>query len=88
MMVMNEGTTACSNKDGIKGSMHRERFTFHSIPEAYAKAAVREIGHGPRCTPYWAHSIQWFFAGLAPDSLQLLNAWRFSIAMRRWTGIQ
>ncbi|KAL4392481.1 hypothetical protein HN51_013955 [Arachis hypogaea] len=67
---------ACIEKDSL----------FIPTPEAYAKAAMRKIGHGPRCTPYWAHSVQWFFAGLAPDPL--LDSWRFSIAMRRWKGIQ
>ncbi|MED6119337.1 Very-long-chain 3-oxoacyl-CoA reductase-like protein [Stylosanthes scabra] len=64
---------ACIEKDSL----------FVPTPEAYAKAAIREIGHGPRCTPYWAHSIQWFFASLTPDPL--LDAWRFSIAMRRFS---
>ena len=54
---------------------------FVPTPEAYARAAIREIGHEPRCTPYWAHSAQWCFARLAPGPL--LDAWRLSIGMRR-----
>ncbi|KVF07532.1 hypothetical protein Ccrd_026861 [Cynara cardunculus var. scolymus] len=53
------------------------------IPTAdqYVKAAIRQIGYESRCTPYWAHSVQWFFALLAPDSL--LDAWRLSIGIKR-----
>ncbi|KAI3720379.1 hypothetical protein L6452_21295 [Arctium lappa] len=53
------------------------------IPTAdqYVKAAIRQIGYESRCTPYWAHSIQWFFASLAPDSL--LDEWRLSIGIQR-----
>lgn len=49
--------------------------------EEYVKAAIREIGYEARCMPYWAHSIQWFFASLVPDSL--LDAWRLSIGIQR-----
>ncbi|KAI3497640.1 hypothetical protein L1887_33092 [Cichorium endivia] len=53
------------------------------IPTAdeYVKAAIRQIGYGSRCMPFWAHSLQWFFASLVPDSL--LDAWRLSIGIRR-----
>ncbi|XP_020183066.1 very-long-chain 3-oxoacyl-CoA reductase 1 [Aegilops tauschii subsp. strangulata] len=39
-------------------------------PDAYARAAVRWIGHGPLCVPNFRHQIMWFFAGIAPDFLQ------------------
>ncbi|MFS7907968.1 putative very-long-chain 3-oxoacyl-CoA reductase [Helianthus anomalus] len=31
------------------------------VPPAteYAKAGLRWLGHEPRCTPYWPHSIIW-----------------------------
>ncbi|RDX58538.1 Very-long-chain 3-oxoacyl-CoA reductase-like protein, partial [Mucuna pruriens] len=61
-------------------SIERESL-FVPTPEAYARAAIREIGYKPRCTPYWAHSIQWYFAHLIPDPL--LDSWRLSIGMRR-----
>ncbi|KAL7607427.1 hypothetical protein Lser_V15G14631 [Lactuca serriola] len=53
------------------------------IPTAdeYVKAAIRQIGYKSRCTPYWAHSVQWFFASLALDSI--LDTWRLSIGIRR-----
>nr|KYP67592.1 Inactive hydroxysteroid dehydrogenase-like protein 1 [Cajanus cajan] len=54
---------------------------FVPTAEAYARAAIREIGLKPRCTPYWAHSIQWCLANFIPDPL--LDAWRLSIGMRR-----
>ncbi|KHN29003.1 Inactive hydroxysteroid dehydrogenase-like protein 1 [Glycine soja] len=62
---------ACIERDSL----------FIPTAEAYARAAIGEIGYRPKCTPYWAHSIQWCFANLIPDPL--LDAWRFSIAMRR-----
>lgn len=54
---------------------------FIPTAEQYVKAAIRQIGYESRCTPYWAHSVQWFFASLAPDSL--LDAWRLSIGIQR-----
>lgn len=54
---------------------------FIPTPDDYAKAAIGEIGYEPKCTPYWAHSLQWAFACLVPDPL--LDAWRLSIGMRR-----
>ncbi|KAJ9176264.1 hypothetical protein P3X46_011599 [Hevea brasiliensis] len=49
--------------------------------EGYAKAAIHKIGFEGRCTPYWPHSIQWFFCHLLPHSL--LDSWRLSIGIRR-----
>ncbi|KAI5384602.1 very-long-chain 3-oxoacyl-CoA reductase-like protein At1g24470 [Lathyrus oleraceus] len=54
---------------------------FIPTPEGYARAAIRKIGYEPRCTPYWAHTIQWAFARLIPD--KLLDYWRMSIGLRR-----
>ncbi|XP_068325673.1 very-long-chain 3-oxoacyl-CoA reductase-like protein At1g24470 [Pyrus communis] len=54
---------------------------FIPTPDAYAKAAIQRIGYEPRCSPFWAHSVQWFFSRLAPDSL--LDAWRLSIGLKR-----
>ncbi|KAJ0257871.1 Very-long-chain 3-oxoacyl-CoA reductase-like protein [Hirschfeldia incana] len=54
---------------------------FVPSPEVYAKAAVEQIGIGSRCSPFWAHSLQWFFAGLLPKNL--LDTWRLSIGLRR-----
>ncbi|XP_071707268.1 very-long-chain 3-oxoacyl-CoA reductase-like protein At1g24470 [Rutidosis leptorrhynchoides] len=53
------------------------------IPTAddYVEAAIRQIGYEFRCAPHWAHSVQWFFASLTPDSF--LDAWRLSIGIRR-----
>lgn len=49
--------------------------------EEYAAAAAGRIGYEARCTPYWPHAIQWFFASLFPETL--LDAWRLSIGIRR-----
>ena len=53
------------------------------IPSAedYAKAAIRRIGYEARCTPYWAHSLQWFFASFLSENV--LDAWRLAIGIRR-----
>ncbi|WCJ38637.1 Very-long-chain 3-oxoacyl-CoA reductase 1 [Euphorbia peplus] len=47
----------------------------------YAKAAINHIGYEERCTPYWPHSLQWFFATLVPPPL--LDSWRLSIGIAR-----
>ncbi|KAL3650665.1 hypothetical protein CASFOL_007068 [Castilleja foliolosa] len=54
---------------------------FIPTAEGYVEAAVELIGHEVRCSPYWAHSLQWFFASLLPHSL--LDAWRLSIGITR-----
>ncbi|KAL0705307.1 hypothetical protein Bca4012_071732 [Brassica carinata] len=54
---------------------------FVPSPEVYAKAAVEQIGIGSRCSPFWAHSLQWFLAGLLPENL--LDTWRLSVGLRR-----
>uniref|UniRef100_A0A1J3EFG0 Very-long-chain 3-oxoacyl-CoA reductase-like protein n=1 Tax=Noccaea caerulescens TaxID=107243 RepID=A0A1J3EFG0_NOCCA len=54
---------------------------FVPSPEVYAKAAVEQIGIGSRCSPFWAHSLQWFLAGLLPENL--LDLWRLSVGLRR-----
>ncbi|XVE85219.1 hypothetical protein DITRI_Ditri17bG0074100 [Diplodiscus trichospermus] len=54
---------------------------FVPSPEDYAEAGIRQIGYEPRCTPYWSHSVQWWFARLLPDTL--LDAWRLSIGLSR-----
>ncbi|XP_065873797.1 very-long-chain 3-oxoacyl-CoA reductase-like protein At1g24470 [Euphorbia lathyris] len=53
------------------------------VPSAieYAKAAIYHIGYEERCTPYWPHSLQWFFASLVPPSF--LDSWRLSIGISR-----
>ena len=62
-------------------SMVKKSSLFTPTPDEYVKSAIRHIGYESRCTPYWAHSIQWFFASLAPDFL--LDAWRLSIGLKR-----
>ncbi|XP_022998255.1 very-long-chain 3-oxoacyl-CoA reductase-like protein At1g24470 [Cucurbita maxima] len=53
------------------------------IPSAddYVSAAIHRIGYEPRCTPYWAHSLQWCFARLLPEAA--LDMWRLSIGLHR-----
>uniref|UniRef100_A0A803PHC7 Uncharacterized protein n=1 Tax=Cannabis sativa TaxID=3483 RepID=A0A803PHC7_CANSA len=47
----------------------KESSIFIASPETYSKASVRSIGYGQICTPYWAHSLQWFIANALPDTL-------------------
>lgn len=54
---------------------------FIPLADDYARAAVHQIGYEARCTPYWAHSLQWCFACLLPEAL--LDSWRLSIGIQR-----
>ncbi|KAK4780764.1 hypothetical protein SAY87_016870 [Trapa incisa] len=49
--------------------------------EDYAEAAIRQIGYEARRMPYWSHSVQWFLARLAPESL--LDFWSLKRALKR-----
>ncbi|KAL1825556.1 hypothetical protein DCAR_0313725 [Daucus carota subsp. sativus] len=57
------------------------------IPSAdnYAEAAVKCIGYEIRCTPYWSHAVQWFFASLLPDFV--LDNWRLSVGIHRRSSL-
>ncbi|KAJ1271589.1 hypothetical protein BS78_06G138800 [Paspalum vaginatum] len=49
---------------------------FAPSPDTYAHAAVRHIGYGPRCTPYWAHALLWLLISVVPEPIadsMLLN---------------
>ncbi|XP_010027290.2 very-long-chain 3-oxoacyl-CoA reductase-like protein At1g24470 [Eucalyptus grandis] len=54
---------------------------FVPSPDEYVRAAINHIGYEPRCTPYWAHSLQWCFARFVPN--RVLDAWRLSIGLKR-----
>jgi len=62
---------ACIQRDSL----------FIPTAEAYARAAIAEIGFQATCIPYWAHSFQGFLAHLIPHPL--LDSWRLSIGIRR-----
>ncbi|KAK7369285.1 hypothetical protein VNO80_11321 [Phaseolus coccineus] len=62
---------ACIERDSL----------FIPTPEAYARAAIAEIGFQAKCIPYWPHSFQGFLAHLIPHPL--LDSWRLSIGIRR-----
>ncbi|PON42337.1 Short-chain dehydrogenase/reductase [Parasponia andersonii] len=49
--------------------------------EDYARAAVNSIGYEARCTPYWAHYLQWCFASFLSEDI--LDAWRLAIGIQR-----
>lgn len=59
----------------------KRRSFFNSLPEEYALPAVRAIGFGTTVLPYWRHSMQRYFAKLAPESI--LNEWLLRAAIRR-----
>ncbi|KAK9675477.1 hypothetical protein RND81_11G009500 [Saponaria officinalis] len=54
---------------------------FVPTAEDYAAAGVQWVGFGARCSPYWAHALQWCATSLVPKSL--LDAWRLSIGIHR-----
>ncbi|CAM8980033.1 unnamed protein product [Rhodiola kirilowii] len=49
----------------------------------YARAGLRAIGHEPRSTPYWPHSVLWALANTLPDCA--IDAWRlpFNLKIRK-----
>lgn len=51
--------------------------------DGYARAGVRWIGHDPRCTPYWPHTLLWALAASLPEFV--IDAWRlrFCLAIRK-----
>lgn len=63
-------------------SIKRSSF-FVPSTDGYARAALRWIGHEPRCTPYWPHSLLWGLIYSLPESI--VDAWRlkFSIGVRK-----
>ncbi|KAA8529683.1 hypothetical protein F0562_034217 [Nyssa sinensis] len=63
-------------------SIKRSSF-FVPSTNGYARAALRWIGHDPRCTPYWPHSILWSLAYSLPEFV--VDAWRlrFCLAIRK-----
>ncbi|XP_074324833.1 very-long-chain 3-oxoacyl-CoA reductase-like protein At1g24470 isoform X2 [Apium graveolens] len=73
-------TKMAENVAGIKRAS-----MFIPSAEDYAKAAVKCIGYEIRCTPYWPHAVQWFFASLLPDFV--LDSWRFSVGIRRRSSV-
>lgn len=63
-------------------SIRRSSF-FVPSSDAYARAALRWIGHEPRCTPYWPHSALWCLLNQIPEAA--IDAWRlgFSLGIRK-----
>ncbi|XP_074557499.1 very-long-chain 3-oxoacyl-CoA reductase 1-like [Curcuma longa] len=52
---------------------------FAPSADTYARAALRWIGHEPRCTPYWPHSLIWCLFSLIPESM--IDQWRLGFCM-------
>ncbi|KAJ0779911.1 putative very-long-chain 3-oxoacyl-CoA reductase [Helianthus annuus] len=52
------------------------------VPSAtgYAKAGLRWLGHEPRCTPYWPHSIIWGLLYSLPEFA--VDSWRLGFCLK------
>nr|XP_043624101.1 very-long-chain 3-oxoacyl-CoA reductase 1-like [Erigeron canadensis] len=52
------------------------------VPSAtgYAKAGLRWLGHEPRCTPYWPHSLIWALLYSLPEAA--VDAWRYNFCLK------
>ncbi|MFS8020486.1 putative very-long-chain 3-oxoacyl-CoA reductase [Helianthus anomalus] len=52
------------------------------VPSAtgYAKAGLRSLGHEPRCTPYWPHSLIWGLLYSLPESV--IDSWRYNFCLK------
>ncbi|KAL5552708.1 hypothetical protein UlMin_040109 [Ulmus minor] len=63
-------------------SIKRSSF-FVPSTDGYARAAMHRIGYGPRCTPYWPHSILWTLAFALPEFA--VDSWRlrFCLGIRK-----
>ncbi|KAJ0977326.1 hypothetical protein J5N97_012800 [Dioscorea zingiberensis] len=59
-------------------SIKRATF-FVPSSDTYARASLAWIGHGPRCTPYWPHSIQWCLLAMLPETP--VNWWRLRFCL-------
>ncbi|URD86826.1 short chain dehydrogenase [Musa troglodytarum] len=61
----------------------RKSSFFVPSADTYARAALRWIGYGPRCTPYWPHSLIWCLLSVIPESA--IDQWRlgFCINVRK-----
>ncbi|CAM6036456.1 unnamed protein product [Sphagnum compactum] len=52
-------------------------------PETYAAAGLKWVGYEPRCTPYWAHSIMWWFVQSLPEPIVDSFRLRTSLGIRK-----
>jgi hypothetical protein len=52
-------------------------------PETYAAAGLKWVGYEPRCTPYWAHSIMWWFVQSLPEPIVDSFRLRSSLGIRK-----
>nr|GEV36734.1 very-long-chain 3-oxoacyl-CoA reductase 1 [Tanacetum cinerariifolium] len=60
-------------------SIKRSSF-FVPSPTEYAKAGLRWLGHEPRCTPYWPHSVIWALLYSLPESA--VDTWRLGFCLK------
>ncbi|PWA41071.1 beta-ketoacyl reductase 1 [Artemisia annua] len=60
-------------------SIKRSSF-FVPSPTGYAKAGLRWLGHEPRCTPYWPHSVIWALIYSLPESA--VDTWRLGFCLK------
>ncbi|KAI3501831.1 hypothetical protein L1887_29857 [Cichorium endivia] len=60
-------------------SIRRASFLVPS-PTGYAKAGLRWLGHDPRCTPYWPHSVIWGLLNSLPEFA--VDSWRLGFCLQ------
>ncbi|KAL7607699.1 very-long-chain 3-oxoacyl-CoA reductase 1 [Lactuca sativa] len=60
-------------------SIKRSSF-FVPSPTGYAKAGLRWLGHDPRCTPYWPHSVIWALLNSLPEFA--VDSWRLGFCLQ------
>ncbi|CAI9275146.1 unnamed protein product [Lactuca saligna] len=60
-------------------SIKRSSF-FVPSPTGYAKAGLRWLGHDPRCTAYWPHSVIWALLNSLPEFA--VDSWRLGFCLQ------
>ncbi|KAL8249947.1 hypothetical protein R6Q59_006815 [Mikania micrantha] len=60
-------------------SIKRSSFFVPSVT-GYAKAGLRWLGHEPRCTPYWPHSLIWGLLYTLPEFA--IDTWRYNFCLK------
>ncbi|KAJ0095782.1 hypothetical protein Patl1_16821 [Pistacia atlantica] len=71
----------CVTKMTLRMAAIKEPSLFIPMPEDFARASVRMIGYEPRCSPYWAHALQWGVSIYIPDTV--LDTFRLAEGIRR-----
>ncbi|XP_031269877.1 very-long-chain 3-oxoacyl-CoA reductase-like protein At1g24470 [Pistacia vera] len=71
----------CITRMTLRIAAMKEPSLFIPTAEHFARASVRMIGYEARCSPYWAHALQWGVSQYIPDTF--LDANRLAEGIRR-----